>query len=63
MTGADADVLQKRETTPTVTKRRCGGTTAKLMICVGMKTPLQPALQRQHRAYTDEDRERRTSCG
>lgn len=42
---ADSDVLQKRETTPTVTKRRCGGTTAKLMICVGMKTPLRPALR------------------
>ena len=36
----EGDGLQKRETTLMVTKRRWAGTTAKLTIWVGMKTPL-----------------------
>jgi hypothetical protein len=35
------DVLQTMLTTPTNTKRNCGGTSAKLMICVGVYTALR----------------------
>ena len=38
--GGRADVLQKSATTLMVMKRRCGGTYLKLMIWVGMNTPL-----------------------
>ena len=70
MRGGDA--LQKRDTMPIVTKRRCVGTTAKLTICVGMNTPLritnQPAVSTRTpllstRIETTETHQLRMSVG
>ena len=38
--GDTEDTLQTRLTMLTITKRNCGGTSAKLMICVGVYTAL-----------------------
>ncbi len=66
------DELQKSETTPMKAKRSCGGTTAKLMICAGTKTPqlrirvgTYACVERQHsseKVRRRKVRARRTDC-